>query len=307
MSERLVGLFSRSVFPVALGGGVALTAGLLRAGVDPALSFVPAALGSYALVAVCERLLPYRRAWQRYGADLRVDLTHAVVSGFATLEALRPLALAGAVAAGGLLASHRGEGPWPNHWSLWLQLPLALVLGEFFMYWIHRLTHEVPWLWRLHATHHSAEQLYWLNSARFHPLDLALSYFCWWVPLVALGAGAPLIALYAAVTAIHGTFQHANLPLRLGPLDWVFSMAELHRWHHARDPALANRNYGQNLIVWDVVFGTRYLPRDVAPGPVGIDAPAGFPRTWLAQVLAPLQWQRITRAAERHEAGTLPL
>lgn len=42
----------------------------------------------------------------------------------------------------------------------------------------------------------------------------------------------------------------------------LFSMAELHRWHHARDIRIANGNYGSTLIVWDVLFGTRTLPQD---------------------------------------------
>jgi sterol desaturase/sphingolipid hydroxylase (fatty acid hydroxylase superfamily) len=57
-----------------------------------------------------------------------------------------------------------------------------------------------------------------------------------------------------------GIFQHANVQLRLGPLNWFFSMAELHRWHHSRTVEEANHNYGQTISVWDWVFGTRYLP-----------------------------------------------
>ena len=39
------------------------------------------------------------------------------------------------------------------------------------------MMHEVPWLWRFHATHHSAPRLYWLNAGRFHPLDLFTQQF----------------------------------------------------------------------------------------------------------------------------------
>ena len=58
--------------------------------------------------------------------------------------------------------------------TLLAQLPLALVVAELVEYSFHRLMHEVPWLWRFHATHHSAPRLYWLNAARFHPIDLFL-------------------------------------------------------------------------------------------------------------------------------------
>ena len=67
------------------------------------------------------------------------------------------------------------------------------------------------------------------------------------------------------VGAVHGAFQHSNLSTRCGPLSWFFSMAERHRWHHSSTAAEADHNHGQNLIVWDAVFGTRFLPRDLEP------------------------------------------
>lgn len=296
MRDRGEWLFARTVFPVSMAAAIAVTLWLLHDGVSPAVAFVPASFGAYALVALCERILPYHEGWLHSRGDLRVDVKHFLASGVAAIELLRPFALAGAVALAGWLSRRHGSGLWPNDWPLWVQLPLALVVGELFMYWVHRLTHEVPFLWRFHATHHSAPRLYWLNSVRFHPLDLAASFFCWYVPLIALGASETLIALYTLVTSVHGVFQHANLPLRLGPLNWVFSMAELHRWHHSPLLEESNSNFGQNLIVWDVVFGTRFLPRNrVPPSEVGLPDLPGFPTTWWAQVMAPLRWARIER------------
>jgi sterol desaturase/sphingolipid hydroxylase (fatty acid hydroxylase superfamily) len=50
----------------------------------------------------------------------------------------------------------------------------ALALGDLGVYAIHRLQHTVPWHWRFHAVHHSAEEMDWLVSFRFHPADLFL-------------------------------------------------------------------------------------------------------------------------------------
>ncbi len=93
--------------------------------------------------------------------------------------------------------------------------------------------HEIPWLWRFHAPHHSANRLYWFNALRFHPLDILLVGPVKLLPLVALGADGDVLALVLIFSAVHGVYQHANLPCRLGPLNWIFSMAELHRWHHS--------------------------------------------------------------------------
>jgi sterol desaturase/sphingolipid hydroxylase (fatty acid hydroxylase superfamily) len=102
---------------------------------------------------------------------------------------------------------------------------------------------------------------------------------------------------------VHGVFQHANLPLRCGPLNWIFSMAELHRWHHSPEVALANHNYGQNLIVWDVVFGTRFLPADAeADEQVGIDGMRSSLRGFWENLAAPFRWGRVEREARSARA-----
>jgi sterol desaturase/sphingolipid hydroxylase (fatty acid hydroxylase superfamily) len=50
----------------------------------------------------------------------------------------------------------------------WLQAPLVILLGDFIIYWGHRLQHRVGFLWRFHSIHHSAEHLDWLAAHREH-------------------------------------------------------------------------------------------------------------------------------------------
>ena len=76
-------------------------------------------------------------------------------------------------------------------------------------------------------------------------------------------------------------------------------MAELHRWHHSRILDEANTNYGQNLIVWDVVFGTRFLPADrEPPEDIGLTGLSAFPMDYLGQLASPFTWRRIERESE---------
>src|SRR5262249_41019595 len=150
--------------------------------------------------------------------------------------------------------SARAGGPlWPAAWPLPAQLGLALLLGELPMYWYHRFVHANSLAWRLHATHHSAPRLYWLNGLRGHPLDLVLGLAAYQLPLAFLGAGEPVLVLVAGFVGIHGLLQHSNVHHRVGPLNWIVSSAELHRWHHSRVLAEANNNFGHHLVVWDVV------------------------------------------------------
>ena len=74
--------------------------------------------------------------------------------------------------------------------------------------------------------------------------------------------------------------------MRLGPLNHIVSGPELHRWHHSEFSHESDTNFGNNLIVWDWLFGTRFLPADREVGRLGLvnrDYPTGF----LAQMTTP--------------------
>ncbi len=287
-----------AVFPLLLGGTIGMAIALMPAlGPEGAVALALATGGL--AVALSERLLPHRPSWNRSHGDVGTDALHAVVSGFGTTQLVRPVALylggLGAAALGGVI----GGSWWPATWPLVGQLALALVVAELPQYWLHRWQHEYEPLWRFHAVHHSAPRLYWLNAARFHPLDLGLLYLVGYVPLVLLGCPGEVILLFALFDGVFGMLQHSNIAVRLGPLNRVFSMAEPHRWHHSRTLAEANRNYGSNLIVWDLVFGTFFLPRDrEPPEAIGIAGMPDFPPTYLAQLAAPFRWARVRGAAE---------
>jgi len=289
------GLASAAIFPLVLGGAVAWTLAALDSGADPTAAIGPPTVCAALLVLAGERVLPRFRSWQRSHGDVRVDLAHLVsVTLTAALVQLAVLALVLPLQAS--LARTLGSTLWPTGWPWLAQLPLALVVAELPKYWVHRLEHTTDLLWRIHATHHSAPRLYWLNAARFHPLDIALDTLVGLAPLVLLGAGPELLALFALVSAVHGYFQHANLELRLGPLNYFFSMAELHRWHHSKCLDEANHNYGQNLIVWDPVFGSFFWPGREPPEEIGLADLPRFPTRFWAQLASPFRWRRILGA-----------
>jgi sterol desaturase/sphingolipid hydroxylase (fatty acid hydroxylase superfamily) len=293
-------LASASVFPAILGGALAI--GILlteRAGVT--VGFTVAAGAAVVALLVAERLLPFRPEWQRSRGDLGPDLAHAVVSGLATTRLAEAMVRMGGALLAGMLSERVGAPLWPRSWPFPGQLALALVIAELAQYWLHRLQHEHDWLWRFHAVHHAAPRLYWLNAARFHPVDIWLLYVVGYTPLVVLGCPPAVIAMFALFDAVFGMLQHANVAMRLGPLNWIFSAAEPHRWHHSRTVAEANKNYGSNLIVWDLVFGTFFLPADrQPPAAIGIADLPRFPTRYLDQLAAPLRWQRVKRDAVAH-------
>jgi sterol desaturase/sphingolipid hydroxylase (fatty acid hydroxylase superfamily) len=282
----------------ALGGAIAA----MERGVPPARLLLPIFAASALLVALLERWLPYRHEWNRRQGDLWTDAAYVPTTWIAS-GLLQPLVATLAVVIGGWLSGALDSQLWPTHWPLLGQLALACVVVELPSYWAHRWMHEVPWLWRLHAVHHSAPRLYWLNTTRSHPLEMAFRGLFSMLPLAIAGAGAELLALNGITNIVIGLFQHANVDIRLGPLNWVFSAAPVHRWHHSRALHEANSNYGDNFIFWDTIFGTRQMPEREPPVRLGIEGLDAFPRGYLAQLVAPFRWRRIQRASEGLDAG----
>lgn len=172
---------------------------------------------------------------------------------------------------------------------LWAKLGLGLLIGEVGTYWGHRLSHEIPWLWRYHAVHHSTEQLYFLAHTRTHPVDMVVTRLFGLTPLYLLGLAGPGVAGSAApallllIGTVWGFFIHANLRWRFGPLEWLVATPAFHHWHHSKFEHI-NRNYASTLPLLDRLFGTYHLPR-AWPAACGIEAP--MPKTLAGQLTAP--------------------
>jgi sterol desaturase/sphingolipid hydroxylase (fatty acid hydroxylase superfamily) len=153
---------------------------------------------------------------------------------------------------------------------LWLQAVVVIVVIDFFFYWMHRLKHRWDWWWRLHETHHSSRNLDWFSSVRFHPLEKILDRTIYLAPLLFLGVSDEALLILAGLDAVVATLSHANVRFRIGPLIYVFVGPEMHRWHHARARAGQGCNFGNNLSIFDWLFGTAHLP-SAAPTEFGVD------------------------------------
>lgn len=247
-----------TVYPLVLIGALALFS--LLQGAGAALSWAPyaAIVAMVPLVLWAERVIPYRADWQPQWHDFAQDgqflaLTQVVVP--LALAWLATWALQGWVADHGLRLDL-----WPHQWLPLAQLALKVVAGDLLRYGLHRAAHTWTPLWRLHEVHHSPGKLYATNVFRFHPLEKALQFLCDTLPFLWLGIGADILALYFVFYATSGLLQHANIDMRLGWLNYVFSGPEVHRWHHSKTIQESNHNYAHSFVVWDLLFGSYYRP-----------------------------------------------
>jgi sterol desaturase/sphingolipid hydroxylase (fatty acid hydroxylase superfamily) len=278
-------MLSWIIWPALFVAGLA-GAGVSFATTTPLLWFNAVYLSVVIVIALLERVMPFEQQWLRRDSETVNDIAHTLLNKggvqiAAAFGATAPMAVA-------TVAHPMMTGVtqlWPTGWPLPLQVVLGLVIAELGLYVAHRAAHEILTLWRFHALHHSVERLWVINTGRFHLVDSLFKIALSQLPLYLLGAPLPVFLWIGAVTAFIGLLTHCNIDVRTGPLDWIFSTPRLHRWHHSRVLAEGNTNYGENLVLWDQVFGTYFNPARRPPADIGISGRIadGF----LAQLLQP--------------------
>jgi sterol desaturase/sphingolipid hydroxylase (fatty acid hydroxylase superfamily) len=256
----------RAVFPLVLAGAPAATALLhWRFGLAPAAAMTAVVLFVIAVLWALERKWPYRSDWGARGAaETRTDLAYialASVPDRATRVAVEA-ALLWALSPWGL--GPRAEEGLP---SLFARGATAFLLADLGKYWVHRLSHERPWLWRFHLAHHQPERLDALNALRLHPVNIAYNAAIDAMAMALLQVSAPVAAVFATLRAVVGVVQHANLDLD-GQRQWLFNAPSYHRGHHSVELREANSNYASTLLLWDKLFST--LSRAPCPVRVGV-------------------------------------
>ena len=154
----------------------------------------------------------------------------------------------------------------------WGQFLCAFLLGDFLLYWIHRWFHGKS-LWRFHAVHHSSEKLDWLSSVRGHPVNDILANAMLFFPFLLLGFGPGAAAGAGPALGVFALLGHADVEWDWGPFRHVVTSPVYHRWHHSKDPAAIDKNFASFLPLWDILFGTHYMPKDRKPEDFGIHEP----------------------------------
>lgn len=152
---------------------------------------------------------------------------------------------------------------------------LTLLCLEFVGYWLHRASHSVPVLWRIHAVHHSDVEMDATTSLRHHPLEHVISALVFIPVLIALGSD-PLVllgynVLHAAVSALnHGNYslgQSADRVLRL-----FIVTPDFHRVHHSSEQRYTDSNYASILPMFDYFFrtATKFTAEQQKTMPLGL-------------------------------------
>jgi len=165
-------------------------------------------------------------------------------------------------------------------WGLmrWLEVPalIACIAGIALLdltdYARHRLSHAVPWLWRLHRVHHSDPVVDVTTSLRNHPIELLLRPLFLGAAVIAFGIAPLALLLQPLIQLPILVFQHANV--RLPPamdrvLAWLIVTPAMHLVHHSSLRQQTDSNFTTAFTLWDRLFGT-FRP-SIIPHVIGIE------------------------------------
>lgn len=175
-----------------------------------------------------------------------------------------------------------------------LELLLCVLIADLVQYATHRAYHEVPFLWRFHAVHHSTRVLDWLAGSRQHFFETIVTRVSILGALFVLGFSKGVMDAYIIIVGVQAVLNHSNVKLPWGPLKYVLVTPEFHHWHHSSDRAALDRNYAAHFSFIDYLLGTAVKSDRALPeryGVLGDYMPEGF----LRQQAFPFTWREKDR------------
>ena len=251
--------------------------------------FILDLLGSTVIFAAIEKIFPLYKGQQIFRREWQTDLVHFAVNHFIVGLALLTVNF----------AIHRLFGWMANDTvratvqSLHFlpQLLLCILCADLVQYCTHRAYHEVPFLWRFHAIHHSAKTMDWLAGSRQHMAELIVTRVGVLGALYVLGFEKAVMDVYIVVVGFQAVFNHANVHLPWGPLKYLIVTPDFHHWHHSSDDIAIDKNYAAHFALIDHLLGTAIKGQTGFPekyGVVGDYVPDGFTK----QLMFPFRRQK---------------
>jgi sterol desaturase/sphingolipid hydroxylase (fatty acid hydroxylase superfamily) len=239
--------------------------------------FILDLLGSTIIFAALEKIFPLYKGQLIFRKEWQTDMVHFAVNHFIVGLALLTVNF----------VIHRLFG-WMLNESVHdavqaipflPQLLLCILVADLVQYWFHRSYHEVPFLWRFHAVHHSAKTMDWLAGSRQHMLELIFTRVGVLGGLYVLGFDKSVMDVYIIIVGFQAVFNHANVHLPWGPLRYLIVTPDFHHWHHSSDDIAIDRNYAAHYAFLDHLFGTAIKDQKGFPEKYGVQGdyvPDGF-------------------------------
>ncbi|WP_418262412.1 sterol desaturase family protein [Flavobacterium faecale] len=175
----------------------------------------------------------------------------------------------------------------PSPWSL----VIFFLISDFIQWNVHRLLHTVPFLWKIHQTHHSVKEMGFAAHFRYNWMEPIVYKSFLYLPIIIIG-GVNLQDVFIVhfISIAIGHLNHANIGWDYGFLKYIINNPKMHIWHHSKKiPNKYGVNFGISLSLWDYLFDTNYIPTDGKNIELGFENDDQFPEDFIKQELYPLK------------------
>jgi len=159
------------------------------------------------------------------------------------------------------------------------------LVSDFSRFFVHFLLHKIPFLWKFHELHHSAEVLTPVTQYRTHPVEMFLFYlrgvfvigiisgiFLYYYPFQFGIIGVFGVNIFRFLFLFIGSnLRHSHVPMKFPKIiEYIFISPYQHQIHHSNKQIHFDKNYGSHLAIWDWMFSSLVLSRDVEKVDFGI-------------------------------------
>lgn len=221
------------------------------------------------LLLTAEVIAPYFDSWEGKGKHVLRNGGVVLFNAVVTNILLVPLILLATTVEGGLFDL------FALHWAMELALTILLIDG--LTYVMHRLFHEVPFLWLFHRMHHSDTQMDVTTGARFHIGEHIISTTVRAAFYAICAINMPNIIIYETFFLANVLFHHANIGIteRVDKIYRIFfTSPNMHKVHHSNIQPETDSNYTSLFSFWDRLFGTYKIvenPKRIEYGIIGLE------------------------------------
>ncbi len=229
-----------------------------------------------------ERFFPHRADQTVFRPEWQEDMFYYLVSSM-MVQILTFLTMAPSNFVTGTF-DLSGLQIWVGALPFVVQVIIIMVLTDLVQYWFHRMFHQIPWLWKFHAVHHSAKSMDWLASARMHFIEIALLRGITALPMFTLGFDPAAIQVYILIVYFYSSFVHANLRWNFKAVEKFLVTPRFHHWHHGKEKEAIDVNFAIHFPLYDRLFGTHHMPNGRWPEAYGVGGdpvPNGYWRQFL--------------------------
>ncbi len=142
---------------------------------------------------------------------------------------------------------------------------LMQLIGDLGLYLGHRIQHEIPFLWEFHKKHHTIDTPSVVSVAYIHPIDAFLQAALPIVITAIIIKPHPItysIYIFSRIaenTINHSGVNHWSINILFMKFLPIKASIQHHDEHHkySNSNYIKNaKNYGENFIIWDLLFGT---------------------------------------------------